>query len=216
MKVIGINGSPRKGWNTATLVEDALEGASDAGAETEMVNLYDLEYTGCRSCFGCKRVGIDDHRCYVRDGLSDVLDRMRAADAVVFGSPVYYSELTSGMVACLERFLFPYTTYSIERATFCPVKVPTAFIYTMNAGPDYDPVQRPVFGHYESIAERLLGSKPESYTAYNTWQYSDYDRYEHSMFDVEGKRIQREEQFPRDREACRGIGARLVEAVSNL
>ena len=56
MKVIGINGSPRKRWNTATLVQDALDGAAEAGAETELVNLYDLDFRGCTSCFSCKRV----------------------------------------------------------------------------------------------------------------------------------------------------------------
>lgn len=213
MKVIGINGSPRKGWNTSILVRDALDGAETEGAETEMVDLYDIRYTGCRSCFGCKRVGIGDHRCYVRDGLSGVLDRMRSADAVIIGSPVYYSEVSAGTVACLERFFFPYSTYSNDMPTFCDRKVPSAFIYTMNAGPEYDHVQRPVYSHYETIAQNLLGMRPESYVAYNTWQYVDYDRYEHSCFDVEGKRRQREEQFPRDREACRAIGAKLVRSV---
>lgn len=216
MKVIGINGSPRRGWNTSTLVKDALDGAESAGAEVEMVDLYDLDYSGCRSCFGCKRIGLEDHRCFVKDGLTDVLDRMRAADAVVVGSPVYYSEVTAGTVACLERFFFPYSTYSTDPATFCPRRIPTGFIYTMNAGPEYDVVQRPVYSHYEGIARNLLGVEPESYVAYNTWQYSDYDRYEHSIFDVEGKRRQREEQFPRDREACRAMGARLVGTARGL
>ena len=51
MKVIGINGSPRRNWNTATLVGDALEGASEAGAETEMFDLYEFDFKGCTSCF---------------------------------------------------------------------------------------------------------------------------------------------------------------------
>ncbi|MBR1834805.1 MAG: flavodoxin family protein [Bacteroidales bacterium] len=57
-------GSPRKGWNTAQLLQRAMEGAADAGAETEMVNLYDrsLTYKGCMSCFACKvRGGSERH-----------------------------------------------------------------------------------------------------------------------------------------------------------
>lgn len=54
MKVVFINGSPRKGWNTDLLLKEALKGAESVGAETEYINLYDLKYTGCKSCFACK------------------------------------------------------------------------------------------------------------------------------------------------------------------
>jgi multimeric flavodoxin WrbA len=47
MRIIGINGSPRKGWNTHILVGEALRGAAAAGAETELINLYDLRFSGC-------------------------------------------------------------------------------------------------------------------------------------------------------------------------
>lgn len=56
MKVIFINGSPRKGWNTHKLLESAMKGAADAGAETELIHLYDYEYKGCISCFACGTV----------------------------------------------------------------------------------------------------------------------------------------------------------------
>lgn len=192
---------------------DALEGASSTGADTEMVDLYDLTYSGCRSCFGCKRIGIDDHRCYIEDGLTYVLDRAREADALVIGSPVYYGQVTAGLAAFMERFLYPYSTYSLDPQTFCPRKVPTAFVYTMNVGQDGMESMRPAFGRYETIAGRLLKAEPEHHYALNTWQYSNYDRYEHSMFDVESKRRQREEVFPKDRVACREMGARLVSRV---
>ena len=55
MKIIALNGSPRKGWNTHQMLEAFLEGAraADAETETELVHLFDLSYTGCRSCFAC-------------------------------------------------------------------------------------------------------------------------------------------------------------------
>ena len=49
MKVIAINGSPRRNWNTATLLEKTLEGAASEGAETELIHLYDLDFKGCIS-----------------------------------------------------------------------------------------------------------------------------------------------------------------------
>ena len=61
MKIYAINGSPRKNKNTATLLQKALDGvkesAKDKEIETEIINLYDLNYTGCKSCFACKRLG---------------------------------------------------------------------------------------------------------------------------------------------------------------
>jgi multimeric flavodoxin WrbA len=47
MKVLAFNGSPRRKWNTATLLNHALEGAASKGAETELIHLYDLRYKGC-------------------------------------------------------------------------------------------------------------------------------------------------------------------------
>ena len=56
MKIIAINGSPRENKNTGTLLKKALEGAESCGAEIEFINLYDLDYKGCISCFACKSV----------------------------------------------------------------------------------------------------------------------------------------------------------------
>ena len=61
MKTILLNGSPRKNWNTAMLLKEAEKGAREAGSETEYIDLYDLQYTGCRSCMACKRK--DGERC---------------------------------------------------------------------------------------------------------------------------------------------------------
>ena len=70
MKAIGVNGSPRKKWNTATLLKKALEGAASEGAKTTLVHLYDLNYKGWISCFACKtRGGKSYSKCAVKDGL---------------------------------------------------------------------------------------------------------------------------------------------------
>jgi len=71
MQVIGINGSPRKQWNTATLVAKALEGAAAQGAQTELVHLYDLDFKGCTSCFACKTRGGEELRPLRHEGRSD-------------------------------------------------------------------------------------------------------------------------------------------------
>ncbi len=72
-----INGSPRKQWNTAQLLQKAMEGAKDAGAEVEMVNLYDrnLNYKGCMSCFACKVKGGRKGVCLFKDDLQSIMEK---------------------------------------------------------------------------------------------------------------------------------------------
>lgn len=80
-KIIAINGSPRRNGNTAELLQHALRGAADAGAETELVHLYSLNFKGCLSCFYCKRKDKEHGVCAVKDDLSPVIERVKEADA---------------------------------------------------------------------------------------------------------------------------------------
>ena len=84
-----INGSPRKNWNTAQLLERAMQGARDSGAECEMVNLYDraLNYKGCMSCFACKVKGGRKGVCSFPDDLRPVMER--AVEAEVYRANAY-------------------------------------------------------------------------------------------------------------------------------
>ncbi|MBQ9015997.1 MAG: flavodoxin family protein [Firmicutes bacterium] len=92
-KIIAVNAGPRKGWNTDTLIDEAVRGAESAGAEIQKFDLFKLEkYTGCISCFGCKKEKFKGH-CICRDGLTPVLDAIREADGLIIGSPNYLGEL---------------------------------------------------------------------------------------------------------------------------
>ena len=85
-KIIAVNAGPRKGWNTDILISEAVKGAEEAGAEVERFDLFRLEkFTGCISCFGCKREAWKGH-CICRDGLTPVLDAIRGADGLIIGS----------------------------------------------------------------------------------------------------------------------------------
>ncbi|HQL87992.1 MAG TPA: flavodoxin family protein, partial [Lentisphaeria bacterium] len=113
MKVMAINGSPRKGWNTDMLLKNVLEGAASSGAETEMVYLYDLTFRGCVSCMACKlKKNTKLGRCVLKDELTPVLERAHEADVIVLASPIYFSEVTGEMRSFVERFLFQYLNYN--------------------------------------------------------------------------------------------------------
>ena len=106
MNFYAINGSPRKKGNTAEVLKKALEGVHSLlpAAGTELVHLYDLDFTGCRSCFACKRKGGASYgRCAVRDGLPPLLEKLADADGIIFGSPIYFMGVSGALRALLER-----------------------------------------------------------------------------------------------------------------
>ncbi len=209
MKVIGLNGSPRKGWNTATLLERALEGAASHGAQTELLHLYDLNYKGCISCFACKLKGGRSYgRCALQDELTPVLEQIAQADAVILGSPIYWGEVTGEMRSFLERLLFPYTAYSPSVKTLFPRRIRIGVIYTGNI-PEEAGAYYSYLHNTEQALSRLLGDT-ESMFCYDTYQFEDYAKYASDMFDPEKKAARRREVFPLDCKKAFEMGERLV------
>ncbi len=218
MKVIAINGSPRKNWNTATLLEKALEGAASEGAETELVHLYDLDFKGCISCFACKlKGGKSFGKCAVKDELTPVLERLENADAVILGSPIYLGNFTGEMRSFMERYIFPYITYSIDIQTFYPKNIPVGFIYTMNITEDLFELVgiNKLIESNEWVATRIFGySEPLCST--DTYQFDDYSKYVSSIFNPQEKAKRREEVFPQDCQKAFEMGARFVKRQKAL
>ena len=96
MKLLAINGSPRRKRNTATILQSMVDGAMEAGAEATLVHLAGLHFRGCASCFGCKLLGGPSYgRCALKDDLTPVLDMAHEADVLVLGSPFYFSAESS-------------------------------------------------------------------------------------------------------------------------
>ena len=121
MKVIGINGRPRKNCNTAKLLENALEGAKSQESETELVHLYDLNYKGCISCFACKlKDGESYGTCALKDDLTPILKKILEVNAIILGSPIYLGTATGEMRSFIERLMFPYLVYDTQRSTLFP------------------------------------------------------------------------------------------------
>jgi len=218
MNIIAINGSPRKNENTATLLEKALEGAADKGAQTELIHLYDLTYKGCISCFACKRIGGKSYgKCAVKDDLADVFEKIEAADALILGSPIYFGEVTGEMRSFLERLFFQYHVYNKERTVLFPKQIKTGFIFTMNAP---DRVLKEIkydmkFKGYESILTHFFGSA-KTLEVTDTWQFQDYSKFEASSFNVDAKAKRRREIFPNDCEKAYALGAELVTENSDI
>lgn len=158
MKVLAINGSPRKTWNTADMLEAALEVAAAQGAETEYIHLYDYNCKGCRSCFACKRIGSPSlGKCAVQDDLTPILEKILAADVVLFGQPIYFGHISSGMWTLLERLWFAGMNYDSTYSTNYPKNVVCGMIFTMNSPDDtfYDALITHLCGNMSRLVGQL-------------------------------------------------------------
>ena len=102
MKVLAINGSPEPMGNTSNILNEVQDMFERNGIEMEIVHIYDYRLTNCNVCFTCEIRG--DGRCYDEDdGFNQLLDRMRAADAILIASPTYMNACPSNLQNFLER-----------------------------------------------------------------------------------------------------------------
>ncbi len=214
MKVIAFNGSPRKKWNTATLLEKALEGAASQSAETKLIHLYDLNFSGCMSCFSCKTKGGKSYgKCALKDELTPILERIEEADALILGSPIYLGTATGEMRSFMERLIFPYLTYTDPLNTLFPKKINTGFIYTMNLTEER---MKEFCGQHlginEMFLQRIFGAS-ESLLSFDTYQFKDYSKVVADRFHPEKKTKRRKEIFPNDCEKAFEMGVRFAKKI---
>ena len=210
MKTIVLNASPRKNWNTAKLLKSAAKGALDVGAEVEYIDLYDLNFTGCRSCMLCKRKGAERCHCYWKDDLSPVIDKVFLADTLIIGTSIYLGRPTSQYFAFLERLHFSALSYD-DYSNYFTGSIKVAMFVSMNATKEfYDKLYKEKFEEYAKELEMLNG-EVYLYPCYNTLQVSDYSKFNMSSFNENIKKIAHEENFPKDLENAYKIGQRLSQ-----
>lgn len=205
--IIAINGSPRSGWNTDILVREVAAGAVSEGAEAEIVELYQLDkFTGCVSCFGCKT---QEHlgECVCKDGLADVLKKIRRADGLILGSPVYLGDISAGLRALYERLIFQYITYKTEVHSYNKRTIPVVLILTSNVPAEHD---TELLNRYKSALEAFIGPT-QTLASGNTLQINDYEKYNWTIFDPDEKRERREKVFPKERQMAFSLGADMVK-----
>lgn len=208
-KIVVVNASPRKGWNTDTLLMEAAKGAEAAGTEIVKFDLFKLEkYTGCISCFGCKREKFKGH-CICKDGLTPVLDAIREADGLIIGSPNYLSELTASFRALYERLIFQNLTYNVENPCCNEHPIPVLFIMTSNAP---DTMYTGLVENYKNTLSRFVGLA-ETFVAGNTLQLQDYSKtdWPWSMFNPDDKIQRHETVFPEECKKVFEMGKRIFQ-----
>ncbi|MBQ7450453.1 flavodoxin family protein [bacterium] len=215
--VIVLNGSPRKNKNTAKMLKEAAKGAKEAGAEVEYFDLVDYNYKGCISCFACKRKGnTTNGLCAYKDELTPILEKVRNADAVIIGSPIYYSYQTGMFRNLIERMLFAASSYMKDETTGLTKRlldkiINIGIIYTMNVTKEgaeffeYPEILNPT----QKYLSYIYGSA-KTLCAYDTYQFDDYSKFDCDMFDEVHKAEIRDTQFPIDLEKAYEFGKKLA------
>jgi len=215
-KVIILNGSPRKNWNTYKMCESFANGVKESGGEAEIINLYDIDFKGCRSCFACKlKNGKNFGRCAYPDDLTPILDRVIQADGLVIASPIYCSDIT-GMTRCfIERLTFPLFQYEEGYPSSAPKRFPVAIITTMNVNEELcETMYKDLFEKMDWIIGNAF-TKPVHIRACDTYQFSDYDKYAASVFDKNHKINQRDVELPKALEKAFQAGKNMIKTINN-
>ncbi|MBP3215972.1 MAG: flavodoxin family protein [Clostridium sp.] len=208
-KIVAVNAGPRMGWNTETLITEASKGAEAAGASVERFDLFRLEkYTGCISCFGCKKEKFKGH-CVCRDGLTPVLDAIRESDGLIIGSPNYLSELTASFRALYERLIFQNLTYNKETPSCNTRPIPVLLIMTSNAP---EGAYQQLLAGYQQTLNFLVGPT-KVFVSGNTLQLKDYSKtdWPWTLFDPEAKKVRHETVFPEECKKAFELGKMMAE-----
>ena len=213
-KIMIIDGGPRKGMNTAQMVETFIEGAKSASDDIEVkhVRLYDLEpYRGCMSCMACKVKGKTSRVCKFHDPLMPVLQEASEADGLVLASPIYMADRTAMLQAFVERIIFPWLRYA-DGSIQAVKKMPVAFIYTMNATEE----QAPIIHKQLDIAEQMFGialGECERIEAFNTYQMKNYERFDFADSTPAEKQAYKDAHWEQDLQKAREAGKRMAEKI---
>ena len=155
MKTIVINADPKRKGIAAQLMKSAAKGAESVGAEVEYVDLYKLDLSGCRICLICKN-DEETCKCYWRDELSPLIERIFDCDVLLIGVPIFFSNPSSHYMALLERLIF--SMVSFKTGNIFKGKVDVGLFYTMEYPLDYfENSVRPHLKQSEDLLKMLNG-----------------------------------------------------------
>ena len=102
MKVLIINGSPRKNGNTAIAIREMEQVFQQEGVEVETVQIGNQDVRGCIACGSCAKNG----KCVFDDVVNELAPKFEEADGLVVASPVYYASANATLIACLDRLFY--------------------------------------------------------------------------------------------------------------
>jgi len=104
MHVVAFNGSPKVEGNTYQAIKIVTDSLEKEGISTEIIHVGDKNIRGCIACGGCQK-NLDE-KCVINDEVNDCIQKMKAADGIIIGSPVYYASIAGTMKCFLDRAFY--------------------------------------------------------------------------------------------------------------
>jgi multimeric flavodoxin WrbA len=99
MKILGLSFSPRQDGNTVILLNEALSGAKEEEAETELYSVAGKDISPCDGCWACRKTG----KCHIQDDMQELYSKLLEADGIIFGTPVYFYSMTGQAKTVIDR-----------------------------------------------------------------------------------------------------------------
>lgn len=164
MRVIAINGSPRKNGNTATMLKEILAGAAERGAETRFIHLNDLNMKGCQGCLFCRE---NLGQCALKDDFQDVLQEMRECGAVALGTPIYAFNVTGQFKCFLDR-CFCFTEMDEETGYRSVLPGGKRIAFVTSQGDENPESYRNIIDYVQLLLSFLSGASTEIITQVGT------------------------------------------------
>ena len=124
IKILGISGSPRRGGNTETLLDKALEAAESKGAEVKKIILNELKFSPCQECEDIRK----DGTCPVEDDMRLVYPQVREADGIIIASPIFFGSVSAQTKMFIDRFQCLWVAKNIFKSVEPGKKKAGAFI----------------------------------------------------------------------------------------
>ncbi len=201
MKTIVINAGPKRKDHNAQLMKSAARGAESAGAEVEYVDLYKYDLRGCMVCLICKQEG-KSCRCYWKDEISPLIERILESDCLLIGVPIFFSEPASHYKAFMERLIYCMVEYGVGNGF--KGKVNIGLFYSINYSENYfEDKIHPILKHSEDLFKMFHGK-----IEINAVRHITKREYDLAGEDDDAIK-QREKQFDENLKKAFEIGAEL-------
>ena len=156
MKTIVINADPKMKQEIGKLLKSASEGAKSVGSEVEYFDLYRMDIRGCMLCSICKKKNKENFKCYWRDDLSPIIEKILNADTLLIGSQIFFNEPTSHYRALVERLIYCIVSY--DRNYYYKGKVNVGIFYSVISPREhFEKSVRPTLKATEDLFKMLNG-----------------------------------------------------------
>lgn len=198
MKTIVINADPKIKQEVGKLLKSAGKGAESVGSEVEYFDLYKMDIKGCMLCSICKKKNKESFKCYWRDDLSQIIEKILNADTLLIGSQIFFNEPTSHYRALVERLIYCIVSY--DRNYYYKGKVNVGIFYSVISPKEhFEKSVRPYLKSTEDLF-KMLNGEVKVYASYKGLR---------SQRETDKQIKEKMQEFDMDLEKAFEIGAEL-------